>query len=45
MNSLNKRVVFYFSHSNVEELCRFSGLPQRKQLSYSIKQLLAREVC
>ena len=30
--------------SNIEELCRFPGLPQRKQLSYSAKQLISREV-
>ena len=29
---------------NVEELTRFSGLAQKKQLSYSTKQLIAREV-
>lgn len=29
---------------NIEELTRFSGLAQKKQLSYSAKQLIAREV-
>ena len=31
-------------YRNVEELTRFSGLAQKKQLSYSAKQLIAREV-
>ena len=29
----------------MEELCRFPGLLQKKQLTYSAKQLIAREVC
>ncbi|XP_064406884.1 chromosome transmission fidelity protein 18 homolog isoform X2 [Halichondria panicea] len=34
----------YVLDPNIEELCRFPGLPQRKQLSYSAKQLISREV-
>jgi hypothetical protein len=31
-------------YRNVEEVSRFPGLPQRKQLTYSAKQMIAREV-
>ena len=35
----------YFTFiSCLEEVCRFPGLAQRKQLTYSAKQLIAREV-
>ena len=38
-------IKFHKYYRNVEELTNFSGLPQKKQLSYSTKQLIAREVC
>jgi len=33
-----------FYCSNVDEVVRFSGQPQRKQLTYATKQLIGREV-
>lgn len=41
--SWNNHSVLVFR--NIEELTRFPGLPQKKQLTYSAKQLIAREVC
>lgn len=32
------------SFSDLEELCHYSGLLQKRQLQYATKQLLAREV-
>lgn len=34
-----------FVFSKIEDVVKFPGLPQHKQLTYATKQLLAREVC
>lgn len=34
----------YALDPSVDDLCRYSGLPQKKQLTYSAKQLIAREI-
>ena len=41
------RLIWYvvsITGRNVDDITRFSGLPQRKQLTYAAKQLIAREV-
>lgn len=35
--------MFYFIR-NVEEIVKFPGMKQRKQLTYAAKQMIAREV-
>jgi len=32
-------------YRSIEDVTRFSGLQQRRQLTYAAKQLIAREVC
>ncbi|KAL5473396.1 hypothetical protein EMCRGX_G027874 [Ephydatia muelleri] len=34
----------YILDPNIEQLCRFPGLPQKRQLSYSAKQMISREI-
>ena len=54
-SGINKSVYFaanFHAHDRIvtdlpsflDLVCRFPGLPQKKQLSYSAKQLIAREV-
>ena len=35
---------FFLPHSDLDELCQYPGLPQKRQLQYGTKQMLAREV-
>ena len=39
-----ERVFFFLYYRNVEEAVKFPGLPRHRQLTYAIKQLIAREV-
>ena len=43
-NSINLTTQLFAAYSNVDEVVRFSGQAQRKQLTYATKQLIGREV-
>ena len=38
-------IIFFILLSKIEDVVKFPGLPQHKQLTYATKQLIAREVC
>ena len=43
-HSFNSLLLYILLFSNVDEVVRFSGQAQRRQLTYATKQLIGREV-
>lgn len=39
------KTYYFFFYRNMEEVARFMGMKQHKQLTYAAKQLISREVC